>query len=657
LGGLNIKLESVAIKNFRNINELFFKFSDFNVLVGENNIGKTNILKAIYKILKINESPYRIRFDENDFFVDSEGNKSDKISIQLNFNELNENDHSAFVWKGIDSENNKLSIILEATWEEENSDSKIEVYFLRNDDEVNIKGEILKLNDKKYIPFYYIDAYRDIWRETQHNKGDLKQIFKDYNNHFLKPIEFQLKNPIKDLETHLTKMDRTAPIFTDLTKLLKELKEGNFNFLLGWDMDQLPSELENLKTKFMNIKQKIEINSKLCELQSIVNGLEGVDKIKTSLKQNLELFLPNNDQLEIELGKMEENDLFDETKIELMNAPILNQGSGFQNSFVMALKLSRLMANVEFSENKITNLIIAIEEPEAHMHPHLQRSFIKKLKKKQEDLLGLGINLQLIVTTHSPFILSQLSKSDICLVRKEERKLKITKLDDDFFSAISSELSNDKIKHFEYVFRSYPEIFLARGVIIIEGPSELGAIPEFANNMQDIELDDLGLTVICGEGKGTVKFLYLILKGFTKCVAIRDNDADGNNDDYLIDDPNETYYKTNLSDFENEIIDTVDDLLILKKILMQCNEDGCYFGLVKQYVPETRSMDNNEIIDRWEHLELEDLRSNLNTEKLLRSLKRNKNSLFWAIFCSDLSENFIPDCYKQTIRNAKDLVM
>ena len=56
------------------------------------------------------------------------------------------------------------------------------------DDITDDKGEKLTLALKKYIPFFYISAYRDIYRETKYSNSDLKQIFKNYNTHFLKPL-------------------------------------------------------------------------------------------------------------------------------------------------------------------------------------------------------------------------------------------------------------------------------------------------------------------------------------------------------------------------------------------------------------------------------------------------------------------------------------
>lgn len=43
-------LYKAHIENFRNIDHININFSDFNALIGENNIGKTNILTAINKV-------------------------------------------------------------------------------------------------------------------------------------------------------------------------------------------------------------------------------------------------------------------------------------------------------------------------------------------------------------------------------------------------------------------------------------------------------------------------------------------------------------------------------------------------------------------------------------------------------------------------------
>lgn len=630
-------------------------FSDFNVLVGENNVGKTNILMAIYKVLKMNESRYRVKFSEEDFYLDKENNRAEKIVIELTFTELNENDEVAFASTGIDMVNDKLTIRLEADWENENNDAKVEIFFLREDDAENERGELFTLSHKKYIPFYYIDAYRDIWRETQHSKGELKQIFKEYNKNFLKPIETQIKKSIKKLEDYLDKKAESSS--TDIERLLDKLKENDPFY--DSDLDALPEELDDVKEILFNIKHKIEIREKLDDLQSIINGLDGMNRIKESLEDNLSLFVPDSNKLDLEIGKLNESDLLDDTKIFIENNPIFKQGSGFQNSFVIALKLSHLLANISYSEEKITNLIIAIEEPEAHMHPHLQRSFISKLKAKQKEFSeDLGLNVQFIITTHSPFVLSQLNKSEICLIKKGLDEFEITRLNDQFIEGICEELSKDKLKHFDYLFRIYPEIFLSRGVIIVEGHSEFGALPEMAKKM-NIDLDELGLTVIQSDGKGSLKQVYKIIKQFTKCFAIRDKDKDGNNDDELVLDPEEPYFTTNEVDFEFEIVNAVDNLIIVKKILMNLSpEDACYVGLVKKYLPESRHLSLHDILDKWESFDLQNLKDNIDKEKLAKTLgNNNKNALFWSIFCSEVTADDIPQCYIDVLVAAKDQVI
>lgn len=662
------------------------EFSSLTVIVGENNIGKTTILKALYKILKMDESPHRVRFLEDDFYFDKSFNKrSTEIVIELSFDELDENDKIAFVWSGIDTSSNQFNVRLEAKWEEENNDASVEIFFVRYDDPDNLKGENFKLVHKKYIPFYYIDAYRDVWKETNSPSGDLRQIFKDHNKYYLKPLNAQIISCVKNIDLYLNeyKKDEDSSIldilgeingnlegfaFNDSMSLVECLTEFNIklddcNRRLCEYVSKTESQdkelIKKIQLNVQNICQKTSIQQTIEVLQSKMNNLHGIQEIKSILKENLSLFVPEN-QIEIDLAKIEESNLLDENHVSLEDVSIFKQGSGFQGSFVIALKLSRLFTHIRFSDDKLTNLIVSIEEPEAHMHPHLQRSLIKKLKAKQKLFAEMGYNVQLIITTHSPSILSQIEKSDICLLRRKSEECEVVKFNQSFEEQIINELGDkEKLKHFDFVFRQYPEIFLSRGVIIVEGHSEFGAIPEFARIM-NIDLDNLGISVINAGGKGTAKPMYLIIKKFTNCVAIKDNDNDSS--DPLVDDQNEPFFKTDYIDFEEEIINSTRELNLIKIFLEVDSEIlGVYYqGQIKRYIEETRRIEVSEILSRWEELDFSNFLDKTNDylkKELANTLKKYKSSLFASMICSHFSENDIPPCYKKIILKAKEMVM
>ena len=85
--------------------------------------------------------------------------------------------------------------------------------------------------------------------------------------------------------------------------------------------------------------------------------------------------------------------------------PITNNGLGYNNLVYIALILAKLqmLMSDKLGENAMVFPILLIEEPEAHLHPALQYSFLRYLK---EEVKNQKISRQIFITTHSTHITS-----------------------------------------------------------------------------------------------------------------------------------------------------------------------------------------------------------------------------------------------------------
>ena len=84
---------------------------------------------------------------------------------------------------------------------------------------------------------------------------------------------------------------------------------------------------------------------------------------------------------------------------------ILSSGTGMQSVMILTI----LEAYVEHNVEK--DCILIIEEPEVYLHPSLQRKMIKALKKVSESN-------QVLISSHSPLVVSQLAPSQLISIRK-----------------------------------------------------------------------------------------------------------------------------------------------------------------------------------------------------------------------------------------------
>lgn len=152
--------------------------------------------------------------------------------------------------------------------------------------------------------------------------------------------------------------------------------------------------------------------------------------------------------------------------------------------------------------------ILAIEEPEAHLHPTLQRVIFKDIMKNQTSVL---------MTTHSPYITSVAPLGSIVHLRGSSQGSRINS------TAKLVLLPKEKLDIERYIDVKRGEIYFGKGVLLIEGVAEEYLIPEFAQKI-DKPLDIKG--VVCCNINSTnfkpyVKFLDALAIPY---VVITDGD-------------------------------------------------------------------------------------------------------------------------------------
>jgi predicted ATP-dependent endonuclease of OLD family len=134
--------------------------------------------------------------------------------------------------------------------------------------------------------------------------------------------------------------------------------------------------------------------------------------------------------------------------------PLAEAGSGVQSGVLLALqRLER-----EASKDPSTQFILAIEEPEAFLHPHKQKELYRNIRNPRTD------NLRIIITTHSPYIVSETPFEKLGLIKKDGQ-----------YSALH--IADSKDANELEIFNSYctdvnAQLFFADKILLVEGDSD-----------------------------------------------------------------------------------------------------------------------------------------------------------------------------------------
>ena len=179
-------------------------------------------------------------------------------------------------------------------------------------------------------------------------------------------------------------------------------------------------------------------------------------------------------------------------------------GEGMQNAIVLAV----LQA---FEETQKQGAILLIEEPEMFLHPQMQRSLYKTLRR-------IGVKNQVIYTTHSPHFVAVPDYEQVVLVRKSSGSTRV------FLSTLPA----DKARQEKLIKELDPErneLFFATRLLIVEGDTEKLAFPEYCKGL-GIDLDQAGATIIeVGGKRNLIEFAKIAISFGIPTGIVYDEDS------------------------------------------------------------------------------------------------------------------------------------
>lgn len=509
-------ISNIKIKNFRNFRDISIEFRDgINILIGQNNAGKSNVLKALALIFGNRVKKQLVINDiYNGLSLEELKSEPPKISISVSLSQSSNEDlmegDLVFIrdWLVLLKEPYLAQIHYEFFLPEEYESKYLE--YIKNVQNIQEARNI--------IDDYFIRLYiNKIWVGKLDNKilGDKETINK---------FDFQFLDAIRDVERDM---------FSGKNTLLKNV----IDFFIDYEFksDKNYSKEEQNKNIEENKKKSKEKFNDLVE--NLKNRLkEGENKILSYVNDVGATF---DDYILSFDGNITDNELYSILKLVIIqnlgkdfevNIPVSNNGLGYNNLIFMSLLLAKMQVDSDgeyLGSNAKVFPILAIEEPEAHLHPTMQFKFIKFLNKNLKDKKVR----QSFITSHSTHITSSAKLDDIICLYKEGNETKVAYPGNVFW-----DLKNGK-KEENYGSKQYVQRFLdatksnmlfSEKIIFVEGIAEQLLVSIFAKYL-DKSLEDKHISVINVGGNCFDHFLYLFKddnEGFINCKIACITDLD-----------------------------------------------------------------------------------------------------------------------------------
>lgn len=440
-----MRLTKIKLSNYRcfGADEQTILIDNLTAFIGNNSAGKTAALSALNCMFSENSNDRLLH--RSDFHLPKEKKPEEMESQALyietvfQFDELKLGDSDGkysvpyffqHLVVGEPGEIPYLRIRLSATWEKSNTlegsiDSQI-YYITCPESEEILEDHCVRAqrHDLDKIRVLYVPAVRDPSKQLKNASGSIMyQIMSSVN--WSDETKDHIKTKIQELNAQLRQEKGVSMFGTSIAKQWKE-----------YDSDKRYS---TASLRFSGTDIETSIRKTEVVFEPTVTGKEyTIDQMGDGLRSLFYISLVDS-VLDVE---------------EQMRREIESDSE-----------------NTSFSRKPPILTIVALEEPENHIAPHLLGKLLGNLQS-----IARKAHAQTIITTHSPAILKRIEPENL-------RHFRLTA--DSAVSKVrgitlpSEETVSEQYKYIKEAIRAYPELYFAKLVILGEGESEELILPKY----------------------------------------------------------------------------------------------------------------------------------------------------------------------------------
>lgn len=465
-------IAEVRIRNFRNFLKARFVLKPgVNTLIGENGSGKTNAFQALRFLLDDSLTRNALSLKGADFCRDLGPWNGHWIIISVDFADLDPSD-GCQILRHVAGHMNATNAGTYTFIFRPKKEYRKKLYQLSTDEPDAVEAYRSSLTIDSYEPILTGRATANFLDDAVYEQFVGSQENRTY------------PDPDED-DSNLIGV-RVSPIHQEVACTFVTALRDVVGELRNFRSNPLMTLLRGMENK-IQLQESQSIVAKVNELNSHISGLDEIKGLATGIEAalrktvgltygpgvSIESALPSS--LEKILQRL--SVLVGDHHHSTYRGEIQEQSLGSANLIYLALKL--LEYELKLSSDRVAHFLL-IEEPEAHIHTHIQKTLFSNLPSS---------NTQVIVSTHSTHISSASRIASVNVLAKHQDHVEVYQPAAGLDGPVVT-----KVERYLDAIRS--TILFAKGVLLVEGDAEQILIPTMLRAVFGLSQDQLGFSVV-----------------------------------------------------------------------------------------------------------------------------------------------------------------